>query len=169
MLQFLSETNSLIQGLTTVCTSDNDQVRSAVFSHVQKKQRQNMNVECKRKKSSLQSENATHKLFSLRPCWWSQTIKDICKKKKKISQRKIVLLFRSSNMAALNILHKNWGLSQKRNKRLLSPLKLRYHINQQTFTCFYTSHSLFVFRWLRRFLFRGSCIDSSSLPRGNCV
>ena len=46
-----------------------------------------------------------NRVCSRRPCWRSQTINHICIRIKFISQRKIILLFRSSNMAAVNILY----------------------------------------------------------------
>ena len=46
-----------------------------------------------------------YRLCSRWPCWRSQTINHICIRIKFISQRKIILLFHSSNMAAVNILY----------------------------------------------------------------
>ena len=40
-----------------------------------------------------------------RPCWKSQTIKGICRKIKFVYQRKIILLFRSSNMVVVSTLY----------------------------------------------------------------
>ena len=57
---------------------------------------------------------AGYRVCSRRPCWRSQTINHICIKIKFISQRKIILLFRYSNVAAVNILY-----TQYRAKRII--------------------------------------------------
>ena len=52
-----------------------------------------------------------HKLLQVnrvcarRPCWRTKTIEDICIKIEYISQRKIIVLFRSSNMAVVHTLY----------------------------------------------------------------
>ena len=60
---------------------------------------------------------AFYRVCSRRPCWRSQTINHICIRIKFISQRKIILLFRSSNMAAVNVLYFNFNMSCYKSNR----------------------------------------------------
>ena len=43
-----------------------------------------------------------YRVCARRPCWRTKTIEDICIKIEYISQRKIIVLFRSSNMAVVH-------------------------------------------------------------------
>lgn len=61
--------------------------------------------------TSARTLHALHKVCSRRPCWRSPTIKDICINIKHISQRKIILSFRSSKLATVNTLCKRDSFS----------------------------------------------------------
>ena len=54
---------------------------------------------------AFQSCCSLYRLCARRPCWRTKTIEDVCIKIEYISQRKIIVLFWSSNMAVVHTLY----------------------------------------------------------------
>ena len=70
-----------------------------------------------------------YRVCARRPCWRTKSIEDICIKIEYISQRKIIVLFRSSNMAVVHTLYsicesyrgkiKDIGVNEKKNSQTI--------------------------------------------------
>ena len=67
------------------------------------------------------SSHSGYRVCARRPCWRNKTIEYICIKIEYISQRKIILLFRSSNMAVVYTLYTLFLVSCPNPHRAVQP------------------------------------------------
>ena len=83
-------------------------VTHSSFQPVEVKLKTCTNKNCKAMHQEWPMEQGTftsYRVCAQRPCWRTKTIENICIKIEYISQRKIIVLFRSSNMAVVQTLY----------------------------------------------------------------